>query len=599
MKKQILTFALAGVFALAGASAALATCNISPNTSYGGVTLFGTNDTACVDFNIHGASAEYDFFNAAGQNFLGASGLNCAHVYGPQGVMLGTVNDLGKYGAVVGNGCTIPNETSGTYTVVFRYSSKASWDGVAGITGENEMTSLAVGQLGCSSTSVGYSATPTPGCYGAGYTNATGDLDACYNVSQSGTAPAVHGPNYRTYADESSSTNWAVASGNMTNTLCAQANVGAADVAANELKEQSHGSLKGPLGSYPVTRNFSGGVNLSNGGTPSSGASIQFPITSDTTGDTVLVVPFSFYVSDLVTAYTCSSGSLNAGAFCDPNATVNECEDPRTASGFTSTYTGTAATGSCVSGQLNNITREMALLIFSGQIDYWTDFGNGFGPASPTPIYVCYRHAGSGSHATLDWTVMHAVGKSIALLKTAQGATNGPEGTASKNLWFNDGTSDAFNCANQGNTTTGVSTVASITYMDSDYVAVQEDRFAKNPTSVFIHSVQFNGIPGVSQEITNGSYDFFTTEHLYWNSTSLPTTSAQYQIYQALVGGTPGSLPSGITPVAGVNWSGWIGSPSNLPADEAFYWALPCQMQFDETGPLTTSYPVVTGYSCN
>ena len=50
-----------------------------------------------------------------------------------------------------------------------------------------------------------------------------------------------------------------------------------------------------------------------------------------------------------------------------------------------------------------NITRLMAVLLFSGHIDNWNELGAGYPDQHVT---LCMRHSGSGAHATLDYAVV-------------------------------------------------------------------------------------------------------------------------------------------------------------------------------------------------
>jgi len=514
MKKQLLILAMAGAMAMFGANAALATCNISP--------LNG--DAQCVDFNIHGASAEYDFFNAVAPGFLETEfGCSSAKMLGPAGAL----GNTSKYGVTVGSECTVNGKKT---TIVFRYSSKASWDGIAGITGENEIL--------------------------AGYTNQTGDEDAC--------VVAGDGFDVRTYADENQcnwgtgvcgdGTNGVTPSGNPVGTLCAHAMVGASDVAADELIENSTGSLKGPNGSYVVFRNFttSHGVNTTQGATNGTGKTIQWPLANNY-GDELLVVPFSFYANNSVTASTCVGGAM-AGSPC---ASASDCDDPNA-------YKGGANNGTCTSAQISNMTREMAVQIFAGVVDNWADFGTGY---VNLPIQVCFRHAGSGSHATLDWTVMHGAGQLMGTLATAQGSTNGPGINPAGYMWFNDGTGDALNCANYQASNWGA-----VTYADSDYTTVQAGRF--NKTYANVHELTYQGQPGSHAALVGGSYDFYTTEHLFTTSHSLSYSDSQ----------TP---PQNYAINMYAQLKNYLASPSSLPSDEAYFWALPTQMTW-YYGPAAT-----------
>jgi hypothetical protein len=485
MKKQILTFVAAAAIALSGAGAALAACNISPLS----------NDSTCVDFNMWGASAENNFFNAVADQWLKApqanGGLGCATATAP------ALYKDSKQGVSIGTHCL-----GGATTVVFRYGNKASWDGIIAVTGGN---------------------------YNAYTTEAA---DACV---------ASTGKNYRTIINEASALGACTGNPGLGNVCyqsanCQPVNVGAADVAANELVQQSTGSKLGPLGGAYITRNFA-----ATNGVATSGSNVTWPVSNSTVGDKVLVVPFSFWVNNSVTASTCSGGSSDGS----PCAVAGDCPS-----------------GSCVSGQIENITHEQAVSIFSGTVDNWADFGVGY---VAQPMDVCFRHAGSGSHATLDWTVMHGGTSSLQSIAHLQGATGGPGNNTAGNLWFNDGTTDALNCANRS------SSIGSITYTDSDAVSVSQTLFGL--TFPNLHEVKYQGLYGRHHALTGGQYDFYTTQHLYITSNSAPTGSTQLAIYNDLLL--------------------YLQDTTHLPASEAGFWALPTEMGFDKDNMRV--YPGDTG----
>jgi hypothetical protein len=517
MKKQILTMAIAGALTVAGAGLAFANC--AATTPLAG-------DSSCADFNVYGASAEFNFFANEAQPFL-ANGLGCTDTTFNGGV---PANEGTKEGVFIGHHCL-----GGSTTVVYRFASKASWDGIVAITGENPL-----GQ----------------------YTNYAGDVDSNGSAA-TGVAGGCQTISFfeRTFIDESSCPGGGTA---CTKLLCATVNIGAADVAASEFAQSSQGrDIIGPKGNTSYTgvpspllkRTFPNGVATGTG----NNALVD---------NKVFVVPFSFYVNKAVTVNKCLGSATLAdnGQFCKTSA---DCSGGAT----------------CTTEVLDNISHPMAVQIFSGSADNWQDFGPWF---VNLPMDVCLRHAGSGSHATLDWTVMRGTSltdsgaNTLALLAQAEGGpgdsasttgnaaggTSGLEGGGG-NLWFNDGTGDNLTCANRWTATTAP--VGSITYADSDVPAYSAN--ASKLTN--LQEVKYNGEWGRHAALVNGMYDFYTTEHLY---TSVNSTA-----------GVQGTIFNDLLTYA-------QGNPANLPAIEANYWALPCQMAYDKANML--QYPGIIGATC-
>lgn len=216
-----------------------------------------------------------------------------------------------------------------------------------------------------------------------------------------------------------------------TGTKCVPVTGGASDVQVTSFVQESHGLLKGPNGGAQTDRNFKG-VN---------------GFTSDGLGSDcrALIVPFAFYVNKNVKA------------------------------------SGTTIT---------NLTEAEIRLIFSGQIYDWSDLGY-----DPQAITVCMRHAGSGTHAALDFDVMRPAG----LMITAD---------PSNGFYFNDGASDLMNCVNGAGGGVG--------YADADQSLATYGNTAQ---------VTFNGYAANKANITTGKYDFYTTQNLY-TVTPVPTDMA-------------------------------------------------------------------------
>jgi len=116
---------------------------------------------------------------------------------------------------------------------------------------------------------------------------------------------------------------------------------------------------------------------------PSSGVTTYRPI----------VVPFGFYAHNSVQVTTCTGGA-NDGNLCTAGTALADC--------------GTGIT--CDGHTINNITREMVVNIFGGNATAWTDLGASYSVSgdSSNSIVACMRHAGSGTHSTLDYAIMRA-----------------------------------------------------------------------------------------------------------------------------------------------------------------------------------------------
>jgi len=237
---------------------------------------------------------------------------------------------------------------------------------------------------------------------------------------------------------------------------CRDITLGASDVAAESFIQISSGKLKGPNTGSTATASRNFVANPVDG----SGMITYNP----------LIVPFAPFLSKDVTLSTCDGGT-NAGEMC---ATTGDCPG-----------------STCSAKELDNVSREMLVQIFSGNAWYWSDFGAGF-PAEP--ITVCLRHAGSGTHATLDLAIMNSKwGAGLAIAENA----------ADPIIWFNDGSSDEMKCIN-GN----YGTTYAIGYADAD----QLEGTSSYPN---VYQPKYNGFAPTRVNIRNGLYDWWSAQWMY------------------------------------------------------------------------------------
>jgi len=258
--------------------------------------------------------------------------------------------------------------------------------------------------------------------------------------------------------------------------------------------------------------------------------------TAGLTPNNTVVVPFGFFVNSAVTAQTCTAGLI--GNYCTANT---QCD---TAPGSANGTCGTAAT-------ITNISREEATLIFSQQVGDWSDLGAYF---TAQPVVACLRHAGSGTHSTLDLAVMNTNwGNSVA---TA-------ESVGSPTIWFNQGSGDEIKCVNGATTATPNGSLAgAIGYADADQAIGVAN------TSQNVKQLKFNGFYPTRTAIRNGLYDFYSNAWLYTNG---PTTGLAADLVA------------------------YAQDPANVPVAKANYWAAQGEMKYNKG--TDTQYPAFVGAS--
>ncbi len=280
-------------------------------------------------------------------------------------------------------------------------------------------------------------------------------------------------------------------------TSCQTVHIGASDVAGESFTQESHGALKGPNGGAQTDRIFSG-----------------ITVPANVTATQSIVVPFGFFANKSIQ------------------------------------YQGAT---------IDSITRMQAVNIFSGSSWYWSDFGSDYSTtAGDGEIVACLRHAGSGTHATMDLAVMNA--KWGAPLVQSE-AVGGP------NVYFNDGSSDEMKCINQ--------LAGAIGYADADQLAKQADADTyPNVTG----PLKYNGFAPTRVNVVNGLNDFWATQWLYINTTNYGATSPVKVQYNNL-----------IAYAADKNNL----SAATIGAEKAAYWAAKSEMVYMK--PSDKGYPVYVG----
>lgn len=188
----------------------------------------------------------------------------------------------------------------------------------------------------------------------------------------------------------------------------------------------------------------------------------------------------------------------------------------------------------------DNMTRLMATAIFSGTVTNWNDFGY-----ANQAMTVCLRHAGSGTHATLDAGIMR--GDAPLLTNEAlPGSFQVNQGWVPV-TYFNKGSSDMMRCIRD----VGAGAVG---YADADKNGAAADGSEGDyPT---VKRLTYMGADGTRLNVANGIYDFWSAQWLYY-------------------------LTNEETPVKTVigKLCDYASDAANIPASKAGFWAAENEMQ--------------------
>jgi hypothetical protein len=162
---------------------------------------------------------------------------------------------------------------------------------------------------------------------------------------------------------------------------------------------------------------------------------------------------------------------------------------------------------------ISNISTHAARMIYTGNAYFWGDVPNGNGFfENNLPIQVCFRHAGSGTHATHVHTQVRPGAELIyETLSDALPTETAPGDPSGPNILFNDGSSDQMKCVNGGTRTVGGKTFrwsgkGAIGYADAD------QSLTSYPNSV---KINLDNITPSFDTIANGAYNWWSLQHLY------------------------------------------------------------------------------------
>ncbi len=415
----------------------------------------GTANAAEYNINIYGASAQHKFWLNLAPSFLtSAAGGQCASAD------QSSANK--KHGIARGNNCAF---AGGDDTIYIRYSSRASYDGVSAV------------QAGASKDMVDEST-----CAWGGPKD-----DSCTLTSK-------------------------------------PVNLGASDVAWDAFVQTSSGwedgnqSFPGPIYSAPS-------------------ATVVFPTAEPPNVFRPIVVPFGFYANNSVCKFRCvapkpwvGDGPVDKAGYAARTDHVAyntwgwQCDPSKsTAEGYNEDCIGyhkclgTVCSGGVNAGQtcatsndcpsvalsdtrcegvpIDNLTQAMVQQIFDGTVTNWSDFGpyydNCNNPGNDA-ILRCMRHAGSGTHATID----------LAVMRGAQLLTNSVPNVT----WHFASSSDLTKCVTDFENAVG--------YADADKLL---DFSGIGGDVNGAHLVKYNGVEPTRTKIVNGEYEFWAAQNVYYD----------------------------------------------------------------------------------
>jgi hypothetical protein len=146
---------------------------------------------------------------------------------------------------------------------------------------------------------------------------------------------------------------------------------------------------------------------------------------------------------------------------------------------------------------LANLTRTQAANLFAGNVKDWSQFGPDFPQKG---VVVCLRHAGSGTHASLDTGVMRG-----DLKLTTQEQIMASPGSFPEIMFFQSSSGEAQCVAENGGYGAGGDYIA-VGYADSDLTT---------NTGNGMHLVKYEGADSTADNIANGVYSFWSSQWIY------------------------------------------------------------------------------------
>jgi len=219
----------------------------------------------------------------------------------------------------------------------------------------------------------------------------------------------------------------------------------------------------------------------------------------------------------------------------------------------------------------DNLSREMVLLLYGQSVNNWNFFDDDLdGDGTPNepgayltsgnggdslPVVLCLRHAGSGTHATLQAGVL----RNDTVMPTTQNINP----MFLPVTYFNKGSSDMMRCVGGG--CTGWLGYGAVGYADSDKCCDDTVGVVTCPCKDgMVKRVEYQGYIGDRNNIKNGFYAFWAAQHIYQDSADtqdLKDLSSALMTYAA--------------------------DPANIPVSRADWWAAQGEMKVEKATDFT------------
>jgi ABC-type phosphate transport system substrate-binding protein len=151
---------------------------------------------------------------------------------------------------------------------------------------------------------------------------------------------------------------------------------------------------------------------------------------------------------------------------------------------------------SCEAVPLENVSRLQVLLLFSGQIKNW----NQFGPYFPDlPVVLCMRHGGSGTHATLENGVFR--GDAVMVTNSVPVAPN--------YIWHHTSSTDLTDSCIEAYP-------GAVGYIDADKALGIDD-------TGHIHQMKYQGVEPTRGKIVNCEYNYWAAQNVFYDPDCVET----------------------------------------------------------------------------
>jgi hypothetical protein len=184
--------------------------------------------------------------------------------------------------------------------------------------------------------------------------------------------------------------------------------------------------------------------------------------------------------------------------------------------------------------ELTNINRTVAANLFSGNISSLGQLA-GLEDYSDKGVQLCFRHAGSGTHATLDKGIMNKSGFNLLTEEVVSADVAVPS------VYFYQ-SSDSGTKTNEagmkqcietnGGRGRGANFIA-IGYMDADAADTSD-----------MHRLDYNGASATPDNINNGAYEFWAAQNVYYKTTDANMTTAQKNLVTKMMSFASANVPA-------------------------------------------------------